>query len=338
MYALDYRLGLVIDLSVAGLALVNVAIIVTFTGSITAGDVGIIMDKFRYIVGCHFPHQTPCNTVAPKSQPTQEHVIPRSWPYCGKITQKNVVSDSHSTVEGTSASDHALTGITVKVSPGQKIAVCGQTGSGKSSLLLSLLRMIDLSEGTILIDGLDLSSISRDLIRSRIITIPQDLFSIPGDFIRRNLDVEEIAADKKIVAILKIVQLWSNLESGARDAGLLPTFYLDLPMKSLTLSEGQLQLFSLACALFIRLSRGKFVIFEESTTSTDTQTSGIVQQVIHEEFRGYTIKVVAQQIKTIVASDYIVVIDKEWIVESGSLNVLQHNEGMLKFLLDSTVL
>ncbi|KAJ5170105.1 ABC transporter transmembrane domain type 1 [Penicillium coprophilum] len=355
LHALDHWLGLVIDLIVAGLALVNVAIIVTFTGSITVGDVGISMNvilvlnmvlmitvqswtNFSTSLGVISRIRHLEMTVAPESQPTQEHAIPRSWPSCGEITLNNVVSDSHSAGEGTSASDHALTGITFNVSPGHKIAVCGPTGSGKSSLLLAILRMIDLSEGTILIDGLDLSSISRDLIRSRIITIPQESFIIPGDSIRRNLDVEGIATDKKIAATLKTVHLWSSLEFSARDAGLLPTFYLDLPMKALTLSQDQLQLFLLARALLLRSSRGKVVLFEESTTSVDKETGGIFQQVIHEEFRGYTIIVVAHQMKSIVDSDYIIVMDKGRIVESGSLNALQQNEGILKSLLDSTVL
>ncbi|KAJ5823864.1 ABC transporter transmembrane domain type 1 [Penicillium robsamsonii] len=352
LHSLDQWLGFVMDLIVAGVALVNVAFIVTFKGSMTAGDVGISMNVILNLnmvlmitVQSWENADTSLSvisrirnfvlTVAPESQPKQEHPSPESWPSSGEIDINSAVFDYTNTGEQPSASDHALTDVSFKVAPGYKIAVCGPTGNRKPSLLFAFLQMIDLFEGTITIDGLDLSSIARDFIRSRMITIPQDSFIIPSDSVRGNLDVEGIATDKRIVETLKKVHLWSSLESRAMDAGLSPTFYLDLPMKAWPLSEDQLQLTSLARALLLRSSRGKIVVFEESTSSVDTETTRLIQQVIDEEFRGYTIIVVAHRLDTIADSDSIIVMDKGRIVQVGSFDVLRQNEGAFRSFLDS---
>ncbi|KAJ5374298.1 ABC transporter transmembrane domain type 1 [Penicillium concentricum] len=355
LHALEHWLGLVLDLIVAGVALVNVAFIVTFTGSMTAGGVGISMNvililnmvlmitvqswaNFDTSLGVISRIKNCAKTVAPESQLTQEYPIPESWPSSGEINLNNVVFDFATPVEQITASDHALTDVSFNVAPGHKIAVCGPAGSSKSSLLLSFLRMIDLPEGCIIIDSLDLSSISRDLIRSRIITMPQDLFIISSDSVRGNLDVQGLVTDKRIVETMKKVHLWSSLESRAIDAGLSPTFRLDMPMEAWPLSEAQLQLFSLARALLLRSSRGNILLLEESTSNLDTETSGLIQQVIHDEFRGYTIIVLAHRLETITDSDSIIVMEKGRIVQVGPFDNLRENEGAFRSLLDSSAL
>jgi ABC-type multidrug transport system fused ATPase/permease subunit len=217
LHVLQQSLGLVLDLIVTGVVLVHVAFIAAFTGTMTAGDIGISMNAILMLnmtlvitVQSWANFDTSFNvvsrirnfarTVAPETQPTHEHPIPKSWPFSGEIDLSNVVLSQG---EQLSTSGHTTVDFSFKVAPVHKIAVCGSTSSGKSSLLLGFLRMIDLSEGKITIDGLDLTSISRDLIRSRIITIPQDSFIIPNDTVRGNLDVLGITTDKKIVESLK---------------------------------------------------------------------------------------------------------------------------------------
>ncbi|KAJ5964054.1 ABC transporter transmembrane domain type 1 [Penicillium vulpinum] len=353
--ALEQSVTLVVDLVVACIALANVAFIVASTGTMTAGDIGISMNVIMMLnmifmstvqswanfdtslsVICRIRNFA--TTVAPESQPKNERVIHKSWPHSGEISLRDVFSDYASTGEQISASDHALNGVSFKVKSGRKIGVCGPTGSGKSSLLLSFMRMIDLAEGMIKIDGVDLSSISRDLVRSRIITIPQDTFIISSDSVRGNLDVLGTSTDKKIIATLRKVRLWSSLQSRAIDTGLSPTFYLDVPMKAWPLSLGQLQLLSLARAILLRSSRGRIVLVEESTSTIDSETSGLIQQVIREQFQGYTIITVAHRLETIKNSDSIIVMDKGRIVEVGSFDALRQNEGAFRFLLDPSAL
>ncbi|KXG53458.1 ABC transporter, transmembrane domain, type 1 [Penicillium griseofulvum] len=353
LHVLEQSFGLVLDLIVAGVVLVHVAFIVTFTGTtMTAGDVGISMNVILMLnmtlmttVQSWANFDTSLNmvsrirsfatTVAPETQPSQQYPIPKLWPSSGEMDLVNVVVSQG---KQPAASVNTTVDVSFKMAPVHKIAVCGPTGSGKSSLLLSFLRMIDLSEGTIIIDGLDLSSISRDLIRSRIITIPQDSFIILNDTVRENLDVLGITTDKKIVETLKKVHLWSSLESRAIDFGLSRTFYLDMPMKAWPLSESQMQLISLARALLLRSPRGKILLFEESTSKVDTETSKFVQEVIDEEFRDSTIIVVGHRLETISNSDSIIVMDKGGIVEAGSFNDLRQKQGAFRSLLDSSAL
>jgi ABC-type multidrug transport system fused ATPase/permease subunit len=104
-----------------------------------------------------------------------------------------------------------------------------------------------------------------------------------------------------------------------------------MPMKAWPLSESQLHLISLAHALLLRSSRGKILLFEEST-------SKFVQEVIDEEFRDYTIIVAAHRLETIANSDSIIVMDKGQIVEAGSFNDLRQKQGAFRSLLGSSAL
>ena len=87
-----------------------------------------------------------------------------------------------------------------------KVGICGRTGSGKSSLLLSILRLVEVESGTIWVDGLDLQTLSRESIRSRIITVPQDSMLVMSDTIRQNLDIADsgILDDEIIFALKKV--------------------------------------------------------------------------------------------------------------------------------------
>ena len=82
----------------------------------------------------------------------------------------------------------AISNIDLSIRPGQKIGICGRTGSGKSSLTLSLLRMVELIRGTIPVDGIDISTLPRSIVRSRINVIPQNMFFMKGS-VREELDV-----------------------------------------------------------------------------------------------------------------------------------------------------
>ena len=141
------------------------------------------------------------------------------------------------------------------IKPGEKIGICGRTGSGKTSLMLSLFSMIELSNGSITIDGLDLSTLHKDDLRSRLNGVPDDPFFFPGS-IRVNLNIEGNATDEQswqALAQVGLEEALSSVQGG-----------LDVEFKPEELSQGQKQKFALARAILRPC--GKVVILDEATS------------------------------------------------------------------------
>ncbi|RMZ42989.1 iron ABC transporter [Aspergillus flavus] len=136
---------------------------------------------------------------------------PVSWPEEGAI---HIQGLSLSYPNGTPV----LHDISICIEPGERIGICGRTGSGKSSLILSLLRLINPSHGSITIDGINIESISPSAIREALITVPQDPFTFLGTM-RYNADIMGASNDEEIISALKQVGIWEAIESrGGLDA------------------------------------------------------------------------------------------------------------------------
>lgn len=150
---------------------------------------------------------------------------------------------------------HALRDVSFSLPLGRKLAVCGPSGSGKSSLLLSFLFMIDISRGTVLIDGKDISTIPRSVLRQDLVVVPQEYTIIAGT-LRENLDQDGIFQDIEIEGILRQCFMWPKVEKiGGLNMNVTPE----------TFSTGESHLLSLARAILkSRTSTSKIVLIDES--------------------------------------------------------------------------
>jgi ABC-type multidrug transport system fused ATPase/permease subunit len=199
----------------------------------------------------------------------------------------------------------------LSIGPGEKIGICGRSGSGKSSLITSLFRMLELKEGTIKIDGINLSTLPRQLIRERLNAIPQEPFFMRGS-IRLNADPYSIYTDEAIITAITKVRLWDLVFSkGGLDADLDAEFF----------SQGQRQLFCLARAI---LRKSKVVVLDEVTSSVDSKSDELMQRVIRKEFEGCTVIAVAHRLDTILDFDRIA------LLSSGELKELDTPQALLE--------
>lgn len=220
------------------------------------------------------------------------------------------------------------------INPGEKVALCGRSGSGKSTVLLILLRLLDpLPGSSITIDGVSLDRIDRSALRQRIIAVPQDAVFLPdGTSFRVNLDPFNVSTEAECRAVLEAVGLWPFVEErGGLEAG----------MTAETLSQGQKQLFSLARAVLRRRVRtrqgeeefgkaaesGGILLLDEVSSSVDQDTEREMQKVIAAEFSGYTIVMVSHRLEAVADYDRVVVMDKGELVETGRPAELVETEG-----------
>ena len=132
---------------------------------------------------------------------------------------------------------------------------------------------------------MNISSIPRELVRQRLIAIPQDPFIIPGT-VRSNVDPLGVIPDEDIISALRKINIWDTLSSRGG---------LEAVLQEQPLSQGQQQLFCLA-RVMLRKSKTKVLILDEATSSVDHDTNRVMQNVIKEEFKGYTIISVAHRV------------------------------------------
>ncbi|KAH7175419.1 P-loop containing nucleoside triphosphate hydrolase protein [Dactylonectria macrodidyma] len=278
------------------------------------------------------------NTVKPENQPDENIEPPPEWPQGGRIDIKEVSASYGSECESESGQVSAsppnlvVRDLTLTILPRQKVAICGRTGSGKSSLILLLLRLLDplpSCDRNMEIDGTPLNRIDRTTLRKRIIAIPQDAVFLPdGSTIKANIDPFDVATAQECLDVLTVVRLASFVD----DRG-----GLDTGMNAEDLSAGQKQLFSLGRAILRRRVRSRFLkseksggvlLLDEVSSSVDKATDRAMQEIIRQEFESYTIVMVSHRLEMVVDFfDSVVVLDKGAVVESGSPRELIETPG-----------
>ncbi|KAK4773815.1 hypothetical protein SAY87_028834 [Trapa incisa] len=232
------------------------------------------------------------------------------WPSCGTIELENL----H--VQYKPSLPVVLRGITCTFPGKKKVGIVGRTGSGKSTLIQALFRVVEPSIGRILIDGVDIVKMGLQDLRSRLSIIPQDPILFQGT-VRANLDPLQQHSDPEVWDVLKKCHLEEMVRQDQR--------LLEAPVAEdgENWSVGQRQLVCLARVL---LQKRRILVLDEATASIDTATDNLIQKTIRGETQRCTVLTVAHRIPTVIDNDLVLVLDEGKIIEYDSPKVLLDNK------------
>ncbi|KAL7629149.1 hypothetical protein AAE478_000668 [Parahypoxylon ruwenzoriense] len=314
LFCLQCWLRIVLDLLVAGVAVGVITIAVALKNTTSAGQVGVALNivlvanttllrlieswtNLEISLGAVARIKSLEDEVPPEDEPSENVLPPETWPSSGALQLRKLTASYTSDI-------NSLEDVSLRIEPGQRVIICGRTGSGKSSLLLSLLRLLDVKSGSIIVDGVDLCLVPRSVVREHcFVTVPQDPLLLSQASLRFNVDPTETLSNNTIIEILSKVCLWNHFSSGRSHSG-STHLILDRSLASLPpISVGQGQLLALARALLkvyaLSSSSAKpIILLDEATSSLDPSTEDLILDIVHEELasKGYTIIMVAHRV------------------------------------------
>ncbi|KAK0626574.1 hypothetical protein B0T14DRAFT_109157 [Immersiella caudata] len=284
------------------------------------------VERLRYY-GAELEEEAPLKTIE----------VRKTWPEKGEIVFDNVQMRYRAGLP------LVLEGLNMHISGGERVGIVGRTGAGKSSIMSTLFRLVELSGGHITIDDVDISTIGLHDLRSRLAIIPQDPTLFRGT-VRSNLDPFGEHDDLKLWSALRQADLVSTDEAptpssptappptAGSGTALVPAtreqsrIHLDSVVEEdgLNFSLGQRQLMALARAL---VRGSQIIVCDEATSSVDMETDDKIQATMAKGFRGKTLLCIAHRLRTIIGYDRICVMDKGRIAEMASPLELWKMEG-----------
>lgn len=304
LYCVQRWLRLVLDLTTMALAVVVVALALSMRQTTSAGRLGLALtnllsfsQSLSRLITEWTTMETSIGSVARvRSFASNVNITDRRdetlddtafkqsrWPCEGSITFKRV----YAKYDTSDAQDKpCLRDVSLEILPGQKVGICGRTGSGKTSLMLALFQILPVSSGQIIIDGVDISSLPQDQVQKGLIGVPQQAFVMPAP-VRYNLDPSGKLDDEKLIRALSKVRLLDLFQERGG---------LDALLDQSNLSQGQQQLFCLARALCRNVNEGAVIVLDEPTSNLDPASHRLVVDLIASEFRHCTVITIAHRV------------------------------------------
>lgn len=208
--------------------------------------------------------------------------------------------------------------VSFKVKPGQSIALVGETGSGKSTILKLLYRFYDVTEGSIAIDGQDLRDVTLDSLRDSLGAVPQDPSVFDQTIMENLLYARPFATEQDVFDACRLARIHDQILS-------FPDGYRSrIGERGVRLSGGELQRLAIARVL---IRRPRIVVLDEATSAVDSETEASVQMAIKALREGRTVFTIAHRLSTVVTADTILVVHNGAIVESGTHRELLARDG-----------
>lgn len=240
------------------------------------------------------------------------HALPK-WPSEGRLRVQKL------TAGYSLDNEPVLKDIDLQVHPGKRVAIVGRSGSGKSSLIASILRLIPKFHGAIEIDGVNVDTIDAERLRQAVSFIPQDPTLFDGS-LRFNIDFSGAVSDKKLQHILR--------EVVSSDADMASDWSLDRHIEAggRNLSQGERQLIALTRAL---VSDAGIIIIDEATASLDEDAEQRIQKLLRDKFSDKSLVAIAHRLSTVIDFDEVLVMEGGRVVERGNPQLLaESKEGV----------
>ncbi|MBD2108332.1 ABC transporter ATP-binding protein [Nodosilinea sp. FACHB-13] len=223
---------------------------------------------------------------------------------------------------GYKADEHVLKDLTFTIRPGEKVALVGPTGAGKSSIIRLLCRLYDINQGAILLDGVDIRDLPQSELRRRMAVILQDGFLFAGD-VKSNITLGEEYPLETVIEAAKKTNIHGLIEE-------LPQGYnTELRERGTNLSGGQKQLLAFARAA---IRDPGILVLDEATANLDVGTEAMIQEALERLLEGRTAIIIAHRLSTIRNVDRILVLKHGELVEQGSHDELLAREGLYSSL------
>jgi len=239
--------------------------------------------------------------------------LPAGWPRSGALSVEKLCLRYRPSLP------LVLKSISFVVEAGQKVGIVGRTGSGKSSLLMALFRIVEAESGRVLFDGVDTAELGLGQLRENMAMLPQDPFCYAGS-LRSNLDPFEEHGDEALWTALERVGLRPFVDASPQGLG------MEVTDGGGNLSQGQRQLMCMARAL---LRSCPILCLDEATASVDLDSDALIQRTVRECFKHVTVLTIAHRLHTIIDSDKVLVLDAGEVAECGRPADLLANPGSL---------